>query len=465
MGVRRTATRLNLGSEASKRFEKSQPRCHMQQAIARFVHLLDDAGHDFEVVSRLSCAQPQPEAPRTIDLPVGQLRRRMGIELPVEHAEAILTSLEFQVEHLQGEGEGDGRLRVTPPPHRTPRDQALPEDLIEEIARVYGYDNIAPSMPAVTMAPQPLDRRRRAERAIRQFLSSACGRREVHTYSWYDDAFLHRIEFNPGATLTLRNPSAPETARMRTSMLPNLLQVAAQNEVHEDDIAIYELGRTYRPVGESDRDERTVLGVVDAAIPRAASLESLFARLKGQALELLELLTADPGAVKTEQVDADASRPWETPGAVLAIKPAGAADLTLGKLGYASSSTKRWFRQGTRVAWMELDIDLVLKHLQPITPRYQPPPVHPGSWMDFSLLWPTDRRFAELEAIVTGFAHPLRRGVRYLTSYRGKELKGQASHSFRFQLQAESGTLSGDQIQGFRDDFIAYLKGHGVALR
>jgi len=118
-----------------------------------------------------------------------------------------------------------------------------------------------------------------------------------------------------------------------------------------------------------------------------------------------------------------------------------------------------------QVMWFELAMDALEGPIFPEL-KYQAPPIYPGSWQDFSLVWDVAQGFAALEARLNAFSHPLVLRREFLYVYKGRGMPaGKGSYSFRFWLGAWDRTLTGEQIDQFRSTFLAFLQAEGLALR
>ena len=180
--IRRTAGRLDLRTDASQRYEKSQPPSNVKVGTARILNLLEAAGVAFEVTSRFSFAGNLHDAWRTVTLEPGRLDTLAGITLPRETVLDILSSLGFKPKF-----EKDGTLTVEVPPYRSTKDISIGPDIIEEVLRVYGYDHIAPNMPAMPLKPLHVERHLELEKLAKKLLAGAHGFLEVHNYGWLND--------------------------------------------------------------------------------------------------------------------------------------------------------------------------------------------------------------------------------------------------------------------------------------
>ena len=451
--IRRTATRLGLQTDASQRFEKQQPPVTTKLGIERFVRLLHEAGLTPEVRSRLTYAGDLKSGTRRLSIPKGFFDRRIGNPIASDKIVSILTSLGFEAELDADE------LRVGIPPFRSEKDIALPVDILEEVTRINGYDNLEPRLPDFSADTVAFDDRLRTEHKARRLLAQAYGFSEIHNYSWFDETWLKTIGYEPPAALRVANPSAEQHVRLRTSLMPNILAVVKKNALHSDRFRIFELGPGYWAVGESDRQERLLLSGASFQHERIAPLEEHFRAVKG-ALEALAVqlnvgrLDFMPG---TEDV-----APWQTAGSHVQVsRTAG----PVGSLGFVAGPLLGELAAKAQVVWFELDFGALDGPLFPEV-RYLPASRYPGSWFDFSIVAPLETRFAELVGRLDGFSHPLLKKREFVTRYTGRGLDpGTASYTFRYWIESPQQTLSGEQIEVFQQEYIAFLSAQGLRLR
>ncbi len=452
--IRRTSVRLGLRSEASLRFEKNQPPVNARRASSRFLQLMQEAGFQPQVSSRFSVEGDLKDRLRPLSVSRAFIQRKAGMTLPRETVEGILSSLEFAVEP----GAEQDELKLGIPPHRSEQDISIPEDIVEEVLRVYGYDNVTPRMPETPTEPVRLDEGLRREHKARRMLSQGHGFTEVHSYSWFDDEWLDALGFQPADTLTLSNPSTRQTARMRTTLVPNLLAMVRPNTVHRESFRLYELGHAYRQTAQG-RDEFSRLTGVSYSAARDLLPEEHFRAVRGA----LEDLAGALGCADVRFAPGEASpTPWQQAGCWLSISR---GDRQVGALGLLTGELLETVTRKGQVVWFELDADALVGPLYPDVTHVQASP-YPGSWHDFSLVWEAGKGYDALERTLDGFSNDLvkRRELLYLYRLKGAD-KGKASYTFRFWLGSSERTLSGEEIDAFRDGFIAFLGERGIPLR
>jgi phenylalanyl-tRNA synthetase beta chain len=233
-----TSRRLGLRSEASARFERGMDPEFCRFAADRVAQLLVETAGG--TVAGVVDAYPAPPAPREIDLSMHEIERVLGIRLAPEVAAGLLERLGFAVE-------GGEPLRVHVPTRRP--DVVRPVDLIEEVARLYGYDNIPSRLRFGDGIGLP-DRERRL-RAMRSLLVGA-GYHEIITFSFIGAADLNALNLPPDdparVGIAVVNPLREEEGVMRTTLLAGLLKGAAGNLAKRiDDVRLFEIGKVFLP--------------------------------------------------------------------------------------------------------------------------------------------------------------------------------------------------------------------------
>jgi len=455
--VRRTAGRLDLRTDASQRYEKSQPPSNVKVGVARILKLIEDSGADLKVLSRFTFDGDLQEEIRSIDIPAGRLEQLSGIELPQKNVTHILESLGFEVQWQK-----NASLRVGVPPFRSRKDISIPEDIVEEVLRVYGFDNIPPVMPVVPVSPIYVDKPLKIKHKIRRVLTAAHRFLEAHNYIWFNDNWLKTLEYEPvvGETLVLKNPTTPETSRLRTTLIPNLLALVPKNRPFRKSFRLFEMGRTFVSLQKKKEclEKHYFSGI---AYQHAGSWEEFYLSVKLAVEDVLG--TCGLANITYKEPAESGQQVWQSPGNYVAID---SGEKLLGHLGVLDKVlTAKVCREGGQIAWFEIDLDEVAGVLYP-EEKFEEPPEYPLSWQDFSLLWKVGDGFDQLESLLDRFAHPLVKHREFLVSHRGKELdKGTACYSFRFWIGAPDHTLSGVEIESFHQQFLAYIKENNVSLR
>jgi phenylalanyl-tRNA synthetase beta chain len=470
--IRRCATALGHRTDASTRFEKSQDPHNTVLAIQRFVHLARPELPGMKLTSLLSDCFPDPPKPTTIVVDPQFVGRYLGRPIGAAEITAILTPIEFEVQPL------DGKLQVKVPTFRATKDISIEADIIEEVARFVGYGSIQPVLPEVTVRYAEPDPMGQLERRTLGLLCGGMSYAEVHRYIWFDADWLKTLDYEPGPTITLRNPAAAGTERLRTTLIPGLLAAVDLNRHSLDRFDLTEVGSVFDGSVKPEAAERRHLALVLVAPGRKAAQEdALLARLKTD-METWARQMLD-ASVSYEALKADA--PWEhdakTAGIVLwHRRPAGESTgetpvpqvPQIGRITVVSAACKRRMDEhlaAWSIAVAELDLSTLVSR-RPETRKLVPVPVYPRVDVDFSVLARADHAYADIARSLASYDHPLLRRLAFLDSYEGGSVPtGQRSFTFRATIADPERTLTEQDVQDFRNSFIAHLTQQGLTLR
>ncbi|MBD3290363.1 phenylalanine--tRNA ligase subunit beta [candidate division KSB1 bacterium] len=452
--IRRTSVRLGLRTDASQRFEKDQPPINTKVAIQRFISLVKQSGADHEILSRLTIDGDLKDDFRPVNVSVDFLNARVGMQIPKSEMFRILKSLGFTAEDKD-----DKTITAGIPPFRSAKDISIPYDILEEICRVYGFDNIEPQLPQQYTEAVHVNVKLRNEHKARRTLALGHGFMEVHTYSWFDDYWLQMLRFDPGKTLVLENPSAGNMSRMRTTLLPNMLNLVRQNNLHRDEFRLFEMGRVYQPTEDDKCDETTRLCGISYRQTKSYNLELHFRELRG----ILEDL-----ALATSAGDLSLSPLEETKDKSTIAGHQAKIMINKNKVGFIGIPENRILKElapNAQVIWFEIEFD---KFFGPIYPaiKYERSSEFPGSWMDFSIVWDTDAGYDKLIEKIDKFSHPLIVKREFVALYKGKPLpQGKGSYSFRYLIGLKERTITGEEIEEFKKQYLEFLKSQELELR
>ncbi|MBU0719674.1 MAG: phenylalanine--tRNA ligase subunit beta [Planctomycetes bacterium] len=453
--IRRTAGRLGLRTDASARFEKSLDPAHTALAIQRFVKLAQPMYPDLQITSRLSDCYPRPHEPITVTVNPRHAARTVGRKVRAEEAAKLLTPLGFQLT------ETNGHWDVRVPSFRATNDVSIEEDVIEEIARCAGYDNIIPLMPRVTMRRFEPNALHELEQRTLEYFTTAHRFVEVQGYLWYDSTWLAQIGVDAGNCVQLNNPAAEGLHQLRRSLMPGLLAVIEKNRFHFPAFSIIEVGGVFEPGTPEDHEFRHV-GLAGAKRGKKAESQ-LYDRLKGAIEGWAWERFGRP--VTFAQAGPAANNPWEHPRRTATI----AVDHALvGRVSVITLSLRRAMDEhlsAWAVAWAELRLS-GLEELPALTEPLGAIPAHPQVEMDFSFLVPAAERYATVADRLGSFASPLLKHIRYVGSYEGERVsQDRRSITVRAVIGNDARTLVEDDANGFRAEFEQYLTECGYETR
>ncbi|WP_409465432.1 hypothetical protein [Amycolatopsis sp. GA6-003] len=423
--------RRSARTEASVRQEKGLDTQRADQAADLFLHLLTEAdpsavalGEEDLVLAATRRAE--------IEVSLAELESRIGVRLPPDEILRILRALGCTAE-ITGE-----LLRVVAPSWRSTGDLSLPVDIVEELARIHGFDALPAPRPVVTLTPSP---RLPLSRRVREVLAARGGATEVLTYPWSADHLLTACGLD--ADLAISHPPAPDRARLRPSLVPNLLEAAAANLRYYDEFSIFEVGTVFAAA------ERTSAGILLAG-PDGAGL---FRRAKG----LVDLVRRYCHLTALDLSGAPTPA-WTDQSARLAIRPGGTLALVRPSVLRAAGIDRG------AIACVELDLGALRAHPSREN-RYTPVGDLPESDFDLSVL-AADTVPWSLFADSASRAHALVQRVAYVGEYRGSRIPADhRSLTLRVTLRPRSATLTASEIATARSEVLAALERVGARLR
>ena len=406
--VRMTAQRLGLRTESSARFEKSLDPRLVDDGARVFLALVGELCPGARVTSAfMDVARAYPE-PTVIAVDAAYIHERLGFPVGKERIVEVLRGLEFGVEVGGPSGE---RLAVTVPTWRATKDIRIAEDLVEEVGRVFGYDNIPPLAPLVPVMQPDRNAKKKFERAVRAALTGSAGLDELQTYSFDDDAVLARIGVVPPERVRLRNPITTEEPCMRTAIAPHLLEVLDKNARGFEAIGVFELGRVFLPRPGSLPDQPTALGVLVATVESADATASWF--LRGKAL--LQGLTAAVERRMPELVPGRVPQPYAHPVRQAALVLEGREVGMLAEL-----HPLVLHKLGVRHTGFLLELDLDALRASAVAPiRYRALPRFPAVFRDFAVLVAKSVPAGVVGAAIAGAAPELIADVAFQSVWSG----------------------------------------------
>lgn len=448
--VRMTSSRLGLRTDSSARFEKSLDPHLAADASKAFCVLLQSLDPNVRITSALmDVCSPLPECP-VIDLSVDLVSRRLGIPVDAALIRGYLEPLGFTVD----DGGDADHLKVTVPTYRASKDIGIAADLIEEVGRSYGYDNIPPQPPMVRLAKPHANKQKTFEARARGYLTQAAGMDEVLTYSFDSDPLLERIGAMPAERVRLRNAISAEMPAMRTRLGPNLLSVLEKNARREETIRVFEIGRVFGPNPNPDElpIQPVTLGGLAASVHHGQDPDArLFAGLKGVILGLAKAVSRSGLTVEQGGVE----HPW--------AHPVRQARLLLDQtpVGYLAevhpqTLTALDVKHGAAVFELNLDAWLASDEQGAV---YQPLPRFPSVFRDFAVVVSEDVRADAVANAIRGAAPDLITDVAFQSVFRGAGVPdGQKSMAWSVTLLDASKTLTDGEVKAVEDAVWAALR-------
>jgi phenylalanyl-tRNA synthetase beta chain len=461
--IRRTASRLGLRTEASQRFEKSLDPEAASAAARRFVEMAIQHLPGVRVAAPATDVRTRPAARVTIALPVDLPRRRLGGRVLESEVRGALRALGFDAQE-----EGD-LLRVTVPTWRATRDVSRPEDLVEEIGRIRGYDRILPIAPVAAMQAVRLTPAQSLDRRVGVVLSLDLGYAETKSHAFYGPTDARRLGVEDVPHVAIRNPTNAEEDRLILTTAAALLRAAKTNQARVARGRVWERTRLVRPAPKPGEGEIAVAGLL--AWDRDAGDDakgSLFLGFLEDVRALLE--RAGAGRVRARDArDDDALAEglpracWLHPGRRAALS---AGDGLVALAGEVAPSVLRAYGLEGRVAWGEVRLDALASACERTEVEYRPLLRFPVVPFDVAVIVPEGTSAAEVVDTIERAAPESVRDVRVFDVYAGEGIPpGHRSLALRMELFDPERTLDAASADRLRTAVRTALESRGWTVR
>jgi phenylalanyl-tRNA synthetase beta chain len=442
--VRRTAAALKLATDSSYRFERGVDPQAAPLAMERALRLMRELAGGEVVAGGIDYREGVPEPP-VLTLRLARINDLLGTSLDLATVEKVLAGIEITGERLD-----EQTLRIVPPSFRVDLEREI--DLIEEVARLIGYDRIPTSMPQVEMTLPPLDAAAgRREKARALMLAAGCF--EAINYSFVNPAHGEALGLpdhdSRRRSLALLNPLSEEQCVMRTTLLPGLLENARHNINHQStDLRLFELGKVFFPEGaELPREEERLAAVFSGRRHPGAPLlwegetPVDFYDIKGALEELLAGLAVD-GLELTSAAEAP---PYAEPGCHLVLT-GSKGEQSYGECGKFRTSVLKAFGIKQEVFYLDISMSL-LNALAAARPSFNSLPRFPAVKWDLAMLVPEEVAAGEMLAAIREAGGKLLDRVEIFDVYRGKNIGGgRKSVAFAIHYRDAEQTLNDKKV-------------------
>lgn len=464
VSVRRSSKKYGLRTDSSYRFERTVDIDAVITAQSRAARLIAELGGGTLCQGRIDI-YPQPRARQTILLRTARLHKILGVELESRNIRRWLERLGLEIKEQKSGGyEGKEEFLVEAPHSRPHLMREI--DLIEEIARLNGFDGIAATHPVVAVTPAQLTAKQKAARGVRETLSHL-GYAEVVNYSFIEEEFAEQFKtaFGPAQaeTIPLSNPISEDMKAMRTSLLPGLLKTAAQNiNKGQKPVKIFELGNIFfRNKDENTPSERTsfaclVHGGYEYNVWKSQGRHYDYYDLKGA----LETVIAQ---FKLTLEYRENHAPFLSPGKSMDCL---VGDKPIGFLGEVSPRLGRQWDLGPNLYAFEIDFDTLVS-LRSDKIRFVPIPKYPETFRDISILVDKSAPSGTIADLIQDVGKPIINRVELYDHFEGKKLgKDKKSLTFALSFQSSEKTLTDDEVNPVYEKIVRALRDKlGASLR
>ena len=457
-GIRRTALRYDNRTEASARYEKAIDPERCDQALDLSMQLFSDLYPEMKVTGLVD-EYPQHLKQAEIDVPLSWLERRLGKRLPPEEIRHKMELLGYGISFS-----GDN-MHVVVPTWRSTGDVSIQADIMEEVARMYGYENFEAEPITTTFdgAINQLDKD--LERRIKEYLAIRCGMQEIFTYPWMEESYVNAVLQSTEGILSLSTPPSPAERFVRSSLLPNLCKAVVKNERYFDEFSIFETAQVFRDENyTSPYDPREKLpsqrkNVAGAFVTTDKDITALFRKAKGVVemmaryvhMETLTFRQTEKPVWADNVVWLNICRGEEKVGdlALLSKKVSMACGI-----------------KNLNVMLFQLDQDSLVP-LKSRTNTFTHMAEYPMTDYDISLLLDGSVQWKDVLQTVGGIKSELLHGASFVDEYRGKQVPaGKKSLTLRLSIGSKEKTLTSSEIEEVASNVLNKIaKRFGAELR
>lgn len=457
-GIRRTALRYDNRTEASARYEKAIDPERCDQALDLSMQLFSDLYPEMKVTGLVN-EYPRHLKQAEIDVPLSWLERRLGKRLSPDEIKHKMELLGYGITF-----NGDN-MHVVVPTWRSTGDVSIQADIMEEVARMYGYENFEAEPITTTFdgAINQLDKD--LERRIKEYLAIRCGMQEIFTYPWMEESYVNAVLQSTEGILSLSTPPSPAERFVRSSLLPNLCKAVVKNERYFDEFSIFETAQVFRDENyTSPYDPREKLpsqrkNVAGAFATTDKDITALFRKAKGVVemmaryvhMEALTFKQAEKPVWADNVVWLNIYRGDEKVGdlALLAKKVSMACGI-----------------KNMNVMLFQLDQDSLVP-LKSRTNTFTHLAEYPMTDYDISLLVDGSVQWKDVAQTVRGIKSELLHGAAFVDEYRGKQVPaGKKSLTLRLAIGSKDKTLTSAEIEEVASGVLNKIaKRFGAELR
>ncbi len=456
--LRRASIALGVRTDAVQRFEKSLdpnlPKLAIERAAELILKICKEATIAGPMTDIVNPAKPNllSDYPISIKLDINKAVSKIGIKIPSKEIEKILKSLQFKIEKKE-----KNIYTMAVPSYRATKDVLIEDDLIEEIARIYGYDNIETSLPSLP-SKLPIENTERFKKhRARELFSYGLGFDEVMNYSFYGKKELESCLMNEAGHLKLLNYLSEDQTHLRTSLIPNILKNIELNAKYFDSFKLYEIGRTYKEIGEYfPLEEKFISG----AIAQKGKTDEDFYAAKGSVETFFDRFNIK-GITSTKGVKAT---PYAHP--VKSLTYLSHTGQTLARIFMLHPTVqKNTDLEKYSIALFEINFTESLKLENPIK-KYKSLPKFPSIKIDISVVINRQQEIETIKKAIFSSDNTLIKDIELFDIYEGENMeKDKKAIAFRITLQAEDRTLTDQDMTTVQANIFANLEKIGGQIR
>ena len=447
VSIRKSTVRLAHRTDASMRYEKCLDPEMTVTAIARFVKLLQDCDNEIKVVSSLTDEYAFRYDTVTLNFDKNFVNRYTGIEISNEEILKTLSNLGFKAELENDE------FTVVVPSWRATKDVTIKADIIEEITRIYGYDNFQIHTTRSPLYPVRLDTVKSDEDRVKDILVKKYNLHEVHSYVWAYNDELKAINIPVENNVKLANATNPNIETIRKSIIPTQLCQVKSNTSYSSDFGIFEIGRVIDGVDENNFCvEKKKLAVT--LFSKTKDVKDLYFELR----DMLAIVCSDIKIQVPSFKAKAAEHSYEHP---VNLNSIFVGNKEIGTIGIVHPVVGKKIDKKANIVFFEIDVT-DFSASEAVAIKYEEPSKFPPIDYDLSLEIPTGVLYDNLKECWSGLGSDILKNSKIVDTYDTETVH---SITVRFEFSSNERTLSSAEVQEIMDKVIANLDKIGVKLR
>ena len=442
--IRKTSSRHRIRTEASVRFEKGLDPNQSITGIRRFLKLLDEEKIVYKTVGPLISVGNEFK-PYVIKISHELLEKNLGLELSKKFVTETLKKLDFEIKPIKPDA-----YQITVPTFRGTKNMTIAVDIIEEVGRFWGWDNIPQILPSRQMIPNDIHEAMNI-RKIKQHCAFGMHIHEVQNYPFFDESWLRELQWQPENAIKAKNPLSQNVTRLVTSLVPHLLKNVQSNITKADQLRFFELNRVWDVQKKTHVNEKRSL----AGILWNYKGEQDFYQSKALLSSLFNLLHMPVVWEKAINVPAAWYNQYQTSSLKIDKE-------IIGFCGMIDAATAEKVGPGNAFIF-ELDADFLIK-FQIADVSMKPLGRFPYVYHDISMLIPLEHQVKALEDHIKK-VHKDIYHVELLDMFSKDEWGDRRSLTFRFYMRSSEKTLSGQEIDVINNEVSRAMKRLGAEIR
>ncbi len=447
VSVRKSSSRLGLRTDASARYEKMLDPEMTVTAAKRFAYLLQSIDEGARVASQLTDEYVRKYPEISISFDKAYVDKYTGIDISEERILKTLTALGFDVTK---DGE---EFKVKVPSFRATKDVTIKADIIEEITRIYGYDNFSIITTKSPLKPVKSSPVRAQSNEMKDILVKHYNLHEVHSYIWCDVRKYKKLGIEVEDNVKVLNIESSDNGTLRNSMIPTLLSAVSDNKDYSESYGIFEIGRVAAGIkDDGTANERRRLGIV--LFDKTISEKDLFFKAVSMVNEIfLQIKHKAPVLAKVAP-----SHAWQHPKNTASISCDGVCVGTINTLH--PSNAQKLDKNGVAVC-IEIDVDDFIT-IGGDNISFVEPSTQQSTYYDLSLIMKDGITFADLSECWNALELKELNSVKVIDTYEKDDIK---SITVRLIFSSKEKTLEMDEVQGWIDAILENLKKIGIEMR